>query len=93
MIDHPASNDSKSYRPGTIFEESPLNASVVRGLRAKRLREVSGREASSLRAMQAAKRAQVVKPGAPPATVKTNPPIKTPTPVPVDGGAPKPTSK
>ena len=68
-IDHPATGDSKSYRPGAIFQEHPLNVSVVRALRVKRVRQLSEREADSIRAMQAAKRAQVTK-GPPPKTVK-----------------------
>jgi len=62
-IDHPAKNDTKAYRPGAIFEESPLNKSVVRAIRAKRVRELSQREVDSLRAMQAAKRQQSMKAG------------------------------
>jgi len=79
-IDHPATGDCKSYRPGTIFEESPLNASVVRAVRTKRVRLLTLREADSLRAMQAAKRAQVTK-GPPPKTVKTRAPMSAPDPI------------
>lgn len=48
MIDHPR-GDSVSYRPGQIFEESPLVRSVQRGLRTNALRELSKREAAGLR--------------------------------------------
>lgn len=47
-IDHPA-GDSIAYRPGQIFEASPLAPSVQRGLRVNSLRELSPREATALR--------------------------------------------
>lgn len=75
-IDHP-NGKAVAYRPGQIFEESPLNKSVARGLRTKRLRKLSGREAEALKAMFAAKRAGAVtpKPGLP----KTVKPVAKPT--------------
>lgn len=48
VIDH-RNGDSKAYTPGMLFEESPLNPSVVRGLRTKRLRQCSVREANARR--------------------------------------------
>jgi len=87
-VDHPTTGDCKSYRPGTIFEESPLNPCVVRAVRTKRVRLLTAREADSLRAMQAAKRAQVVK-GPPPKTVKTKTAVAPDPIVILDGEAPK----
>jgi hypothetical protein len=80
-IDHPNGN-ATAYRPGQTFEESPLNKSVIRGLRTKRLRKLSEREAKSLAALQASKRHGPVtpKPGAP----KPKPPAK---PKPSSGGS------
>jgi len=48
MIDHPH-GDTFSYRPGQIFEASPLLPSVQRGMRTNSLRELSSREARGLR--------------------------------------------
>ena len=79
-VDHPATGDTKSHRPGAIFEESPLNPCVVRALRSKQVRELSTREATSLRAMQAAQRAKVTA-GPPPATAKTRSPFTAPDPI------------
>lgn len=87
-VDHPTTGDCKSYRPGAIFEESPLNPSVVRAIRTKRVRTLSAREATSLRAMQAAKRAQVVS-GPPPKTVKTKKSVVADPIVILDDDAPK----
>ncbi len=44
-----AGGKSVAYRPGDVFEESPLNKSVARGLRVKRLRELDAREVRALR--------------------------------------------
>ena len=55
-IDHP-NGVSTAYRPGNTFEESALNKGVVRGLRTKRLRKLSDREAKALKALAATKRA------------------------------------
>ena len=88
-VDHPATSDTKSYRPGAIFEESPLNPSVVRAMRTNGVRMLTAREAKSLRAMQQAKRAQIKK-GPPPASVKTRAPVAAPTPIVIlDDEAPK----
>jgi hypothetical protein len=77
-IDHP-NGKAVAYRPGQLFEESPLNKSVARGLRAKRLRKLSQREADSLKAMQAAKRAGAVTPTPGlPKTVKPTPKTTAP---------------
>ena len=48
VVDH-RNGESKAYTPGMVFEESPLNVCVVRGLRTKRLRQCSLREAKALR--------------------------------------------
>lgn len=60
-IDHP-NGKAIAYRPGNIFEESPLNRSVVRGLRTARLRKMSEREGAALKALAASKRAGPVTP-------------------------------
>ena len=62
-IDHP-NGQAIAYRPGQIFEESPLNRSVARGVRISRLRKLSEREATAIKAMHAAKRAGPVTPKA-----------------------------
>jgi len=69
MVDFPG-GVTKAHRPGQIFEASPSNKGVVRGLRAKRLRKLSDREANALRAT---KQATVVKPKPAPAPKKTSP--------------------
>lgn len=79
-IDHPTGM-AVAYRPGQIFEESPLNKSVARGVRTKRLRKLSAREAGSIKAMLAVQRAGAVtpKPGPPkPSRTKTAKPAPTP---------------
>jgi hypothetical protein len=48
MIDLPI-GDSIAYRPGQIFKAHPTNASVQRATRAGRLRQLSDREAGSLK--------------------------------------------
>lgn len=58
MIDYPH-GDSKAHRPGDVVEADPNNASVERGLRQSRLRELEPREA---RALEANKTAMLVKP-------------------------------
>ena len=65
-IDHPNGN-AVAYRPGMTFEESPLNKSVVRGIRTRRLRELDPREVTGLKNLLASKRAGAVtpKPGLP----------------------------
>ncbi len=63
VIDH-RNGDSKAYTPGMLFEESPLNPCVVRGLRTKRLRQCSEREAKAYRLHAQAKKAEP-KPGLP----------------------------
>jgi len=70
-VDH-AGGESIAHRPGEIFEESPLNKSVVRALRTKRVRELDPREVRGLRmaAQAKAERAKVTA-GPPPASVKT----------------------
>jgi len=72
MVDFPG-GVTKAHRPGQIFEASPSNKGVVRGLRAKRLRQLSDREANALRATKVA---TAVKPRPLPA------PKKTPSPKP-----------
>jgi hypothetical protein len=88
-VDHPNGN-AVAYRPGQIFEESPLNRSVARGVRISRLRKLSPREATAIKAMHAAKRAGAVtpKPGLPKSAAKS---VSKPTPKPVtpsSGAAP-----
>ena len=80
-IDHP-NGQATAYRPGQIFEESALNKSVARGMRVKRLRKLSSREAESIKAMVASKRAGVVtpKPGLPKPRHSSKPQL-APTPV------------
>lgn len=58
MIDYPH-GDSKAHRPGDVVEADPNNASIERGLRQSRLRELEPREA---RALEANKMAMLVKP-------------------------------
>lgn len=49
-IDYPG-GETKAHRPGdTVGPVSPSNKGVVRGLRSKRLRQMSEREAKALRA-------------------------------------------
>lgn len=63
-IDHP-NGDAKAYRPGQIFEASPLNPSVDRGLRTNRLRVLSAREQKGLKNALAVQVAQSMKAAAP----------------------------
>jgi hypothetical protein len=75
-IDHP-NGVATAYRPGQTFEESPLNRSVVRGLRTRRLRKLDAREARHLTALAESKRLGPVtpKPGLPkPAPTPPKPP-------------------
>jgi hypothetical protein len=87
-IDHP-SGKAVAYRPGQIFEESPLNKSVARGLRIKRLRKLAAREADGIKAMLASKRAGAVtpKPGLP-ASAAPKPSKPAPATSPSSGAAP-----
>ena len=57
MIDYPTGN-SISHRPGNIIEARATNSGVVRGLRKKRLRELTEREQGALKASKAAKAVQ-----------------------------------
>ena len=77
LIDHPNGN-SVAYRPGDTFEESPLNRSVQRGLRTKRLREMDPREVKHLKALKAQPQPAAVKSGPPPASVRTKSPSEAP---------------
>lgn len=79
MVDHP-NGDAISHRPGEIFEARPTNKSVIRGLRAKRLRQLNTRESDARRA---AKAVVAVTPKAGP---PQQPAVRKPQP------APKPTS-
>lgn len=76
-IDHP-NGDSVAYRPGDVFEESPLNRSVQRGIRTKRIRELSIREARHRRMMATKPKAVKPKAGPPPSSVKTKPKDESP---------------
>lgn len=53
MIDYPH-GDSKAHRTGDVFEATPDNQSVSRGLQTGRLREMSDRETKALRAAKTA---------------------------------------
>ena len=70
MVDFPG-GVTTAHRPGQIFEASPSNNGVVRGLRAKRLRKLSDRETNALRAT---KLATIVKTKPAPALKKSPPP-------------------
>lgn len=86
-VDHPDGR-SINHRPGEVFEAKPANRSVVRGLRQKRLREMTDRE---VRALQAAKDAKI-KADAEAAAKKAKDTAPAPKPVAVPLPKPKPES-
>jgi len=78
MIDYPH-GDAKAHRTGDVFEATPDNQSVTRGLQMGRLREMSDRESTALRA---AKVATAVSPtSGPPVKLAAPAVLAAPTPI------------
>jgi hypothetical protein len=81
MIDYPT-GDAIAHRPGAVFEADATNGSVLRAVRAGRLREMSNREATALRNVEivaaktkaAALKNAPVEPAKPADSIKLNKP-------------------